>query len=244
MIDQSILDRIQKLFRLTESPNEHEAQLAAAMAAELLAKHQLSEAEVRLAGVSEEAPEQAGEVSLREAKVNDIWRSVLLQGVAGGFGCVAYISKGQGVVLRLIGRVTPLSAARYTYAYLEREIGRIADAEWLQNRGLTRVPVRTWKDSFRKGMAIRLAERLRTRRQEVVSAASENAIVLVREDEAELRRILEAKGTRQSRQRLFANPDAFEQGKAAGERVVLSGEPTLPSARASLGTRLQLEAKS
>ena len=46
MVDQNLLEKISKLLALTSSPNEHEAALAAEKAAELLAKHNLSVADL------------------------------------------------------------------------------------------------------------------------------------------------------------------------------------------------------
>ena len=46
MVDQNLLEKISKLLALASSPNEHEAALAAEKAAELLAKHNLSVADL------------------------------------------------------------------------------------------------------------------------------------------------------------------------------------------------------
>ncbi len=102
-MDEKILAQRQKRFALASSPNEHEAALAASMAADLMAKHHLEEATVRAAAGKTEADVVVNEAIDDDAK-KEGWLGALANGAAKGFGCRLYWHRGQRWELRMIGR--------------------------------------------------------------------------------------------------------------------------------------------
>lgn len=85
-----IVDKIAKLLALAESTSEHEAAAALGRATELMTKHQIEEATVRLRG--EAPPDEA--VSAAEPvgvyKQIDQWRQELAHGIATGLGLAMF----------------------------------------------------------------------------------------------------------------------------------------------------------
>ncbi|BCS55168.1 DUF2786 domain-containing protein [Geobacter sp. SVR] len=132
---EAIIDKIRKLLRLANSSNEHEAALAAARAQELLAKHNLDEAEL----TEREIPKEAGVASVDNVvKKPASWVYLLASAVAGAFDCKYFHSPYHGRV-SFVGVDLDHEVASFTFGYLYRTINRLA-AEFMgksQQRRLT-----------------------------------------------------------------------------------------------------------
>ena len=136
--DDHILDKVRKLFRLGDSPNEHEAKAALSKAQRLLDEHGLSVGdlepstaefgaaflgEVVLTKKPEEHRHVASHILSRFFRVRTIWIQTLDR------------TGRAGLQLEASGRVSDLAIAEYAHDFLHAE----ADRLWLRaGRGGTR----------------------------------------------------------------------------------------------------------
>lgn len=186
MTDTVILAKVQKLLRLSKSNDSaEEAALAAAKAQELIDKHQLAEALLALdsaeptKGLDDEPIvdfESAG-APLDSPKKLDRWRGNLASVVARQNGCRIYFN---GSDIALVGRGSDAETVRYLYAYLAREVERLATE---QGSGMGR----TWRNNFRLGVVETISAKLWAQRRQFESdtraeARAEGGTALMRID--------------------------------------------------------------
>lgn len=150
-----IIERIQKLLKLAaHAGSEAEAALAAERAAQMMAEHEIHEAEVALHTPGEtrapEPIEKCFEVTKTAKKV--AWHMRVAYGVAKSYGAAAYWHGGRVV---LFGRLSAVQAANYTTQYLMAEVERITDRE-----APTSQYSRAYRNAFRLGCANRIEVRL------------------------------------------------------------------------------------
>ncbi|NEQ35030.1 MAG: DUF2786 domain-containing protein [Okeania sp. SIO3I5] len=151
MVDQNLLEKISKLLALANSPNEHEAALAAEKAAELLAQHNLSVADL---GQDKDEDITKGIVDKTGRYVT--WKMWILAGIANANGCQAMRSTYNGE-MRVVGTEANITVSKSLYEYLTAVIDKLAK----QHRGKGRVFI----NAFRVGCATRLRQRLEQRRK-------------------------------------------------------------------------------
>ena len=174
-----IIERIKKLLALSSSQNPNEAALAAAKAQELLFRHNLSMAMV-------EAALEGG----NSAYVSDRfdsggwmhWRRRLLAAVARNNFCRGVSYQGTRDV-GIVGEPHNVTVVKHLYAFLVREVMRLADIGVKQERGLDEEEQRAWKRSFYLGAVRTIAQRLAAQRQRDVSADPRAAAMVVRKDQ-------------------------------------------------------------
>lgn len=163
-----IQERLEKLLRLANSGNEHEAAVATARAAELMTKYQLEEPQPD--GI-ERTPVVDVAIDVFGRRVT--WRGILASGIAYAFGAGLYWSRDAfQTELKLVGRRDAVSAVQYMYKCLADEVNRLTDREWA-NLGYG---ARSWKSAFRVGVATTIAERLREARDETLKTARSAAV--------------------------------------------------------------------
>ncbi|ABG49948.1 hypothetical protein Tery_0492 [Trichodesmium erythraeum IMS101] len=151
MVDQNLLEKISKLLALTSSPNEHEAALAAEKAAELLAKHNLS-----VADLGQDKDEDITKSIVDKTGRYVTWKMWILAGIANANGCQAMRSTYSGE-MRIVGTETNITVSRSLYEYLTAVVDKLVK----QHRGKGRVFI----NAFRVGCATRLRQRLEQRRK-------------------------------------------------------------------------------
>ena len=237
----SIIDRIQKLLRLAQNAgSEHEAALAAQRAAELMAQHEIHEAEISLDAQAPRVVEPIDkrfQVTATRKKV--AWHMRIINGVARTYGARAYWTRG---AIQLFGRLSAVQAASYTSQYLMREIESITDAEAPSPQHS-----RAYRNAFRLGCASRVASRLdeqtaakrapkHTHAEAPVGAPapiddappppSAGVIAIVEKDHAEVERAY-ANFSRtwggSARVGQVSSGSGYSAGQAAGGRVRLGG---------------------
>lgn len=183
-----IITKIRKLLELSKSTNEHEAANAAARAADLMLKHQIEEADLEAHG-GEAKPDPITDEAIDERGKWVSWKGWLTMGLAEAFGCETYRTlewsntKNKTVdAHHCVGPASALETIRYMYAYLTKEIERLADEGYkteceerlksgLDTRHLP--PARGWKASFRAGAANTIRARLEAQRKKTRAAAKE-----------------------------------------------------------------------
>lgn len=146
MVNKNLLEKISKLLALANSPNEHEAASAAEKAAELLAQHNLSVADL---GQDKDEDITKGIVDKTGRYVT--WKMWILAGIANANGCQAMRSKNTGE-MRLVGTETNITVSQSVYKYLTAVVDKLVK----QHRGKGRAFI----NAFRVGCATRLRERL------------------------------------------------------------------------------------
>lgn len=199
---ERILAKIRKLQALAQSDNEGEAGTAAARAAELLAKHQIDEAELGVASIVVEEG-----ISDRRGPRPLDWEAQLVRGIGAGTGAHVYfeqrgprgrVTEGQW---KAIGTTDQCATARYLLQMLRREITRLSDREYdrafpivmcRETQSLVpctflsgqlrclrcrrpkqvRGDARGWKAQWRLGCAVRVSIRLARSRRETMAAAA------------------------------------------------------------------------
>ena len=220
-----VADKIRKLLALSQSPNVHEAERAAALAAELMARHQVSEAMV------EDDAEMAAidEASLDTAKRRVVWKASLLVALARATGCEFYLRRDRDTVdYRVVGRVADIDAVRYLYLYLRRQIEAIVAAESrrLDGEGSRTPGDRSWQNSFRLGLVVTVSQRLTAARRRAFDEARADqncsqALVRIEQRDLRLREYMSKLGLRRAPRSDIAAFGAYDRGRAAGENVHL-----------------------
>jgi hypothetical protein len=233
MDNAKILDRVKKLMALAGSPNEHEAQTAAAMAARLMLDHKIEQSMLETADDTDQ-PLQTTEEVIDASKAHAKWKSWLAGALCSANSCHAMICGGG---LTVFGTHNDVATTRYMFAYLTRVINRLANAH---SGG------RSGANAFRLGAVSAISERLRADRAQheaaikQASAASATALVRVQSDALRVKSAFEArtKGFRAGRARKSrVDASSYNAGRSAGQSINLS------SGRGALGApRTQIRA--
>lgn len=254
---QDAIRRAAKLLELATHPNTsvEEAATAAAQAQAIMTKYQI-EALVAQADVDSLSPETEEEIfdfGKKGAHIEDSgdkriagWKWPLIDAISLVNGCEAYFgharhrashlvgsATGYTKTIDVIGRPSDVTAVRYLYGFLSREVDRLTERD---GKGCGRV----WCSNFRLGIVDTITRKLHEQRKATVAqlraeAESRTAIdqsrALVRIDNAIARieeRRIELRDWMKKNTRLRAgsggtgpeyNPDAWAQGRRAGESV-------------------------
>lgn len=169
---RKVIDQIRKLHRLSQSPNNHEAALAAARAAELMLRYQVDTA---MLDADLEAPEDVvGEHTVERLTKVIYWRASILGALAKTMGCEMLLQtrrareRFSGKIVerrmeyRIIGSAQNAEAIRYMYAYFCKEIAVLADRAFdarIEARAKIK-SVRSYKNAHRSAAAGVVANRL------------------------------------------------------------------------------------
>lgn len=158
-----VIDRIQKLRRLSESTNVNEAATAAAEAQRLMTAHRISEAQLASeTGAEDETVTDVDVLAATGCKTPQSWLVTLASGIAEANGCGITIQSStrrwntHGGI-NMYGRQRDLDAAKYLFFAMHNEINRLADRWTAENPGRGRGAT----ISFKLGAAGEIANRMR-----------------------------------------------------------------------------------
>ena len=113
-MNNKIVEKIQKLLALSESSNEHEAQLSMLKAQELLAKHKLSLKEVKeFTGYNSAIKDKVSAVSFKKAT----WKALLAEVIADNFGCYSYFKTSYTHTITFFGREEDVAICNIVLEY-------------------------------------------------------------------------------------------------------------------------------
>lgn len=224
----NVIEKIKKLLALAQSSNANEAAVAAGLAAKLMAEHRIEQAmlcEDEPARVEEQIESN---VLADRGKRMSRWASVLALHVARAHHCSVYYSGG---TLTIVGRRSDADAARYLYAFVAREIDRLARATGAGEG-------KTWANNFRLGAvsavgrslaAAAEAARREARQRAAASDTLGTGSALVRVDaalarieahDARLAEYLQGlRLRRESNTHARVDTSAFAAGQRAGETI-------------------------
>lgn len=181
-LSEDKLHKIKKLLDLSRNAgSEAEAALAAARAAELMTRHNLTEAELRLLDPTNTAEpiEKAFALDGSVPKRMAAWKATVAYAVAHLYGCHQYYCGGQ---LRLLGRKSACEAVQYTYHYLVREVDELCEKIY-ESTGLKlgRGDAKRWRNNFRLGASNGLSRRLHVKKAQT-EQERKDALRKVREE--------------------------------------------------------------
>lgn len=174
-----VVERIKKLLALTSSQNPNEAALAASKAQELLFRHNLSMAMV-------EAATEGGNAAYVADRFDSggwmHWRRRLLAAVARNNFCRGVSYQGTREV-GIVGEPHNVTVVKHLYAFLVRDIIRLADLGVKGEHTLDEEESRAWKRSFYLGAVRTVAQRMAEQRQRDITADEQSAALVVRKDQ-------------------------------------------------------------
>lgn len=245
-MDNNVLGRVRKLIELSKSNNSPaEAASAAAMAADMMFKYSIGEADLDM-GPTERVQEDVVEESVMKSagKNREVWKGVLANTLARAFGCRCYTSRGLGdVKLQVFGLKSAVETVGYMFQYLSKEINRLADEGFARNSA--GVHGKSFKNSFRMGaintINSRLAEQTKAHQVTVRErvAAGGTAIALYKTD---IERVDTGYKDLAKRLNLRTAPaaapvrsfNAYAQGQKAGASLGLGGGKGLAASKSRI----------
>jgi len=151
---EQVIDKVRKLLALSESSNEHEAQLAADMAAQLMYKYKIEQASL-LDGSDPDI--RVDTVELWDKRSVD-WHSYLASGVCEVNNCGVWLKGNKRIMI--CGDSSSIQVANYMFHFLLGTVRRLSRAYCQDVYGTTRGTYKA-RMSFATGMVLRLVERLK-----------------------------------------------------------------------------------
>lgn len=217
-IDQKTLQTIEKLFRLSESSNENEANVAMKKAMSLLAQHNLSQSQFNNL---KKVEDEIGISFVQEGKNFITWRSILFNSICKSHFCkvITFSSTGKyGVIGKSVNRDAVVMSYRYLCHVIERESLNALLKYKTNEHG------KKFCNSFKIGMSQRISSRL-LESQKIIQSES-NALVKVYDScENENLNFLNNRfgSLRTSNLKVNLNSDnGYYRGLVAGESVSLT----------------------
>ena len=208
--NDAVIEKLKKLFALSESPNGAEAASALAKAHLLLAKHGLAMTDL------EKKDELVMQRVVLDRKRIRNWESALLAAVMSATYTEALLLPGEGKVC-FVGREVNIIAAENLFNYLRISILKVS-------RKFTGGFINA--ESFRLGMVVNITERLKKIDRDSPPSAEEKQIIVTAEKETgrENRDYLESKyGKLKSKKvKNRVEPVSYGMGHRAGSSVSLN----------------------
>lgn len=157
-MNDKVIEKIQKLLSLANSPNEHEAKLATEKANELLIKFNLS-----MQDVSKESQKEYLEKTVEDSKRRSAESYHVTQIIVSHFFVKALMrTVNRRTTVYFLGEATNVQIASYVYSYLIRAYREC----WEKHRELYDSPVKA-KHSYYSGLSYGLSEQLKVKRKSV-----------------------------------------------------------------------------
>ena len=234
---QRIVERIQKLLALGNSPNEAEAMEAMRKAQELLAQHDLAMSDVENRATGEPDEPVGKEEVPNGMRTAPAWHGWILSGLAKANNCQSY---SQGGSFYLIGKPHRVAIVKSLFSYLLDTVEREQKAAMAIAKrdpmaepnlyGTQRYSWRKWGTDFRQGMASRIHKRLAEQAEQAKVYGSGQVSALAVQNQATLARQeldswMRANGMRLTRRTTRTrNSSGYGAGQDAGNRAGLNSQ--------------------
>lgn len=215
-MNQDILNKIQKLLALSNSPNENEALCAAQKASELMLRHHISMADITDDGVTKKIIIESMPFELSDGKNKNKFNGSLASTVAKFFNCYVF---WYGPNLQLIGRREDLDSVLYLYRAFKNQIGELADALWEKESRTSKEHGKTWKHSFRFGMLTKLTERLNQQKAETTGTSSKTSLIIFNEVETKVNDFVSNLTLKKSVHSQIRSGSAYQIGYLTGDNL-------------------------
>jgi hypothetical protein len=215
---QNILDKAQKLQALAErAGTPEEAANAAAKLQDLMLRYNISEADVQ-GHVTDEGMDSQ-EYSFEEKRNYRSFASTLFYGIARVNLCHAVYLPYKGTS-KIIGKKHNILIVQYLYAYLSREIKRLADNAAKQVDGSHRA---RYRRTFCIGAMSEVLKRLKEQKATVQAESENSRAVIVTEDQlAERAYRKEFPRTSRGNGPSVSSSFGYAEGRAAGAGISLN----------------------
>ena len=227
MIDQKIIDKLQKLLALSASDNENEAALAMKKAEELMREHNLSVADVALDGSG--AHVGSAEVC-GLTKTSQTWEISLGSSIAKTFNGRAIRSRNSnGWHFTFVAGQTDLIIITDLFERLRQTIKRMSQMYVNSVRDFTNVHGKSLHNSYRMGIVHTIHKRLESLKQNTAPTNTRNEFgmtgtaLMVIKDKAVDQRVnrifprIKSINTKTS----ISDGQAYQQGKTDGSNISL-----------------------
>lgn len=253
MTRESVIEKIQKLLALAgNNPSMNEAALAAAMAQKLMLEHKLSMSELEMDERDDEPIVEHDVLRDERGRSPRQWKVTLLNGIANNNSCMAvywsarfhvgenkHLNRGKMTRGKLVvfGKKSDVDTVLYLYQWLVKEVEQLSKKAKAQLKDEIdvgyndeEISVRTWADSFRKGCADTISNKLYAQRkaqeQQIRSQAGAACTALVRIDKQakEVEKFVESKyKVSKSGKKMTADEEAYIAGREAAKNIDLDG---------------------
>lgn len=224
-----VIDKIQKLMRLSKSANEHEAARAAAAAQALMSKFEIEEAQVLAENPGEADEPVEDDVPLASwGRTRVSWKGL----IAGGFGRANGIKVyWNGGSMSAIGRRSDVNATAYMTGLVIREVEKLAKRAAVDNNVVGTYHSRRWLNSFKLGAATVIRERLvqeavkrsTARRAEAVATGTTQALAVIDKRAERVREIERRHSFSNVRLGGPGSSSGYYAGRSAGANVGFGG---------------------
>ena len=217
----SVISKIRKLLALSQSNNQHEAELAAAKASELMQEYQIEISDTTVEAVDTEI--QKDVIYTKRAK----WCFILACGCAELFDSDALFTQRDATRISFVGTRTNIDAAKMMYEYLLVSWGRISDHDLAvaQSNGLYEHG-KAFKAAHGLGYAKAIrhrANRLARERKETVKAHSAGGTALIVQSDKALVEYMTKFVIATNRSYSLTSDNGFNAGVSAGNSIHLGG---------------------
>lgn len=204
---EKIVEKIQKLFALGQSPNQHEAELALKKAIALMDTHNIQQEDLNL------KDEIGYSVYLEQGRVPN-WVKLLTAGVAKMCSCKAlFYSGGRSKKIKVWGKKVHREIFTYTMDYLMEAIDRLTK-ENAYGRGSS------YCNSYRQGLVQNLTNRI----EDLLKSpeVEEKAIVLRDKNLTEIDEFFKQTGKKIKNTCVSVGGNGFFQGLKDGDQINLN----------------------
>lgn len=214
-MNTKIIEKIQKLLALSESSNEHEAQLSMLKAQELLVKHKLSLREVKDFKIFNSAiKEKISTVSFKKAQ----WKAELAEVIADNFGCYTYFKTRHTHTIVFFGREEDVIICNIILEYAVDSINSTVKKLRYQYQQL-RYSTKGLESDYAMGFIKGLKSRFESQR----AANQEWGLVLVKDKEVvEAHSNIDFTGKIDIDIEFQGFSEAYEQGQEDGENFSIT----------------------
>ena len=235
MTREKIIDRITKLLALSQSDNQHEAELAAKRASELMEKHQISESailidETGVEHIKEERYEVMGQ------KMRLLWIEILAGGCAKMFDGAILVGSGlHGTRFRWVGHQSDIEAMKALFEHLYQSWFSIVKNDLEESKFDAQFAGTKWQPrdtmKFKQGhgtayasaIYFRCVELARMRNSNVADSGSSGTALVLCKDQA-LTEYSEKNKWGKSKSKISAGSYAGRaKGAVAGRNAALGG---------------------
>lgn len=216
MIDNTIVEKIQKLLSLGSSPNENEAKTAMLKAQELLLKHKLSMQEIQGYQPKGKVKIFTSDFRFRSSE----WKPALMVVICENFGCIGLTIRELNTYrLAIVGKDENLEICfvilKYAISYVESRIRELKIEYYKNNRSANGL-ANNYGAGFAVGLAMQYKEQVR----------SDTSYALVVQKDPEVEEFLDDLNIKQTRESTLEpdrnHRDAIIQGIKDGRNFKMS----------------------
>ncbi|EMF82184.1 PF10979 family protein [Leptospira weilii serovar Topaz str. LT2116] len=202
-----IIEKINKLLALSQSPNENEAKLAAQSASDLIHKFNI--------GVSELKRGTVIEFDLESGKTKiQYWQRILIGSIAESNFCEVLMQRSsKGVIFKIIGRELNISATNLMYQYLSKVAHLLSPKD------------RSEKTPYLEGFAIGIQHRLDEKRENWGTDEMKALVRVKTEDEIAVKNHIETEYPNlksAANKEINMSQEAFQKGYDQSQSINLS----------------------